>query len=268
MEFRRPVILYRTPPDLDFAEESAIQRHLPMIHIRTRVQSGDLVIGRYSVLPYYSELALDVRYLGGELVNSYSQHRYIADLKNWVEDLYDMTPRTWGRLEDLPEKGPFILKGETNSRKDKWLTHMYAETKADAVQVWLRLKDDPLFADQQIYIREFVPLKKLHTGINGMPVSEEYRFFVLDGKVLTGAFYWSSHTADLKTVPSADAVPEAFLTKALAAIGNYATFYVIDVARTESGQWIVVELNDGQMSGLSENDPDKLYAAIAQRFVT
>ena len=33
----------------------------------------------------------------------------------------------------------------------------------------------------------------------------------------------------------------------------------IDVAQTESGEWIVVELNDGQMSGLSENNPEVLY---------
>jgi hypothetical protein len=36
-------------------------------------------------------------------------------------------------------------------------------------------------------------------------------------------------------------------------------FFVMDVALTESGRWIVIELNDGQMAGLSENDPDVLY---------
>jgi len=35
---------------------------------------------------------------------------------------------------------------------------------------------------------------------------------------------------------------------------------VVDVARTESGEWIVIELNDGQQSGLSDNDPDQLYS--------
>lgn len=34
---------------------------------------------------------------------------------------------------------------------------------------------------------------------------------------------------------------------------------MIDVAQTESGDWIVIELNDGQMSGLSENNPEILY---------
>ena len=35
-------------------------------------------------------------------------------------------------------------------------------------------------------------------------------------------------------------------------------------ARTAAGGWIVVELNDGQRSGLSENDPRELYAAMAR----
>jgi hypothetical protein len=33
----------------------------------------------------------------------------------------------------------------------------------------------------------------------------------------------------------------------------------MDIAKTQSGEWIVIELNDGQMSGLSENDPNVLY---------
>lgn len=41
-------------------------------------------------------------------------------------------------------------------------------------------------------------------------------------------------------------------------------FYVVDVAQTESGDWLVVELNEGQMSGLSDNNPDIFYSALKQ----
>jgi hypothetical protein len=40
------------------------------------------------------------------------------------------------------------------------------------------------------------------------------------------------------------------------------TYYVIDVAKTAAGKWILIELNDGQMSGLSDNDPDVLYSNL------
>ena len=33
-------------------------------------------------------------------------------------------------------------------------------------------------------------------------------------------------------------------------------------ARTGAGDWIVVELNDGQQSGLSAVDPEDLYRAL------
>ena len=37
----------------------------------------------------------------------------------------------------------------------------------------------------------------------------------------------------------------------------------VDVGRPEGGLWRVIELNDGQMSGLSCVDPDELYANMA-----
>ena len=36
-------------------------------------------------------------------------------------------------------------------------------------------------------------------------------------------------------------------------------FFVIDIAQKEDGDWIIIEVNDGQQSGLSENSADILY---------
>lgn len=197
---------------------------------------------------------------GSKLINSYSQHRWIADLKEWYQDLEGLTPKTWFELSTLPEnEGPFVLKGETNSRKFNWNTHMFAATKKDAIHVYGLLSQDGLVGSQDIYIRKYEPLMKLGEGLNGLQVSEEYRFFVLDGQILTGAFYWSSHVDDLTTVPSAASVPKEFLDRVLERIGSKARFVVIDVARKANGDWTVIELNDGQQSGLSENNPEDLY---------
>jgi hypothetical protein len=40
-------------------------------------------------------------------------------------------------------------------------------------------------------------------------------------------------------------------------------FFVLDLAQTIAGSWIVVEVNDGQMSGLSGCDADTLYRNMA-----
>lgn len=257
---RQPVILYRASSAPDPSELEAAKDHFVVLHSRMSIQGSDLVIGRYSVLPFYKELEDDIIKCGGKLINSHKQHRFAADMRNYIEVLQGITPRTWFRLEDVPETGgPYVLKGATNSRKDKWRTHMFAENKAAAVEVYMRLCDDSLINEQGVYIREYVPLVRLATGINDMPVSEEYRFFVCRGRVLCGAFYWSNFTGDLQTVPGAQNVPSEFLSLITRAIGNNIEFYAIDVARTESGDWIVVEVNDGQMSGLSDNDPKALY---------
>jgi len=257
----RPVILFRN--DVDWRqEEHAARQHFLCVESRMMIKKGDLVIPRFSALPFYREQEYDINYVGARLINSFHEHQYIADLGSWIWDLADYTPRTWDRLEDLPEKGPFVLKGETNSKKFRWKTHMFAETKADAIQVHTRLCADGLLQYQKIYVREYVPLKTFIIGLQDLPITHEYRFFCYKDKILSGGYYWSSHSGDLgklghKVDPAV--VPWEFLAKVMAIVKEHATFYVVDVAETESGEWIVIELNDGSQSGLSDNDPDVLY---------
>jgi len=258
----RPVILYRkgADPQADTEELYSANNHFRVIHQRSEVKNGDLVIGRYSVLPFYRELSLDVGTNGGRLINSFRQHQFVADMREWCEVLEEMTPRLYHRLQDIPDVGPFVLKGQTNSKKHMWNTHMFARTKREAGEVWSRLRDDMLLSDQEIYARDYVPLVRLATGMNELPISMEFRFFVCYGNVVSGGFYWSSHLDDLEgPVPDPNIVPREFLDEAIRRLGPHVNFYAIDVAKTAAGPWTVVEVNDGQMSGLSCNDPNELY---------
>lgn len=263
-----PVVLYRPIDGLDLQEEEAAKAHFNVVRQRTEVRPGDLVIGRYSVLPFYKELEQDLRIQGAKLINSYRQHQFIADVMAWADILGpDLTPRTWDRLADIPDYGTaFVVKGQTNSRKDRWNTHMFAATKRDAVEVTLRLQEDSLIQSQRIYYRKYEKLAQYHVGLNGLPVTDEYRYFVLNGIPLTGAFYWSSHVGDLPILPKPkmahfQAVEAA--VRRLKEADSLPPFVVIDVATREDGSVMVVELNDGQMSGLSENDPNVLYARMS-----
>jgi len=257
-----PTILYRLSPGLmDEAELTAAKKHFVTYKSRMSALGGDLVIGRYSVLPFYQELENDLGVVGAKLVNTYRQHRYVADLQNYVADLGDLTFRTWNfrDLHTLPDSMSFVLKGETNSKKGKWLTHMFAKDKRAAVEVFTNLQDDSLLAQQDIYVREYIPLKKLMEGIGGQPITLEFRFFILYGHVASSGYYWSSYVEEMGKVPSPSLVPQEFLQKAIDRVKDNVPFFVMDVAQTESGDWLVVELNDGQMSDLSENDPNILY---------
>jgi hypothetical protein len=41
-------------------------------------------------------------------------------------------------------------------------------------------------------------------------------------------------------------------------------FFAVDVAERAAGGWTLIEINDGQTSGLCEVDPHELYARLAE----
>jgi hypothetical protein len=263
------IILYRN--DIDWQQEADVaKKYFRTTNSRMDIRSGDLVIPRFSALPFYKEQEYDIAYVGAKLINTHSQHIYIADLGNWYHDLKDVTPETWESVPELPEDCSFVVKGETNSKKYYWRTKMYAETKQDASRIQSELFQDSLLQYQKIYFRKYVPLEKLADGLQGLPISREYRFFIYKETILSGGFYWSSHSEELieKGIDlSPDIVPRKFLEDVIDRIqnteyGEPPNFYVIDVARTQEGKWIVIELNDGCMAGLSDNDPEVLYSNL------
>jgi hypothetical protein len=264
------IIIYRN--DVDWKQEQhAAKKYFACFSSRLYAERNDLIIARFSALPFYKEQYDDYNLIGAKMINSYDQHQYIADLGNWYFDLQDVSPYTWYNLYDLPEEGPFIIKGETNSKKYAWETHMFAKNKKEAIEIYGLLNKDSLLQYQKLYIRKYIPLEKLDVGLQGLPISREYRFFVYKDKILSGGFYWSSHTEDIinkGVIINPSEVPESFLQNVIYKIRNTEIctppdFYVIDVAKTESGDWIVIELNDGQMSGLSDNDPEILYKNLS-----
>lgn len=260
-----PVIYYRQCRDLDDLEITAMCNNFRCVTSRLGVQKDELCISRYSALPYYRELEQDINSLGARMINTYRQHRYIADLGDWSQDFEGITPETWSNLDMVPDSAfPVIVKGETNSKKFQWDTHFFAKTRRDAVDVMCRLQEDGFISDQWIYFRRFVPLKTYTIGLRGVPISKEFRVFICRGNVLSRGYYWSSHVDDLPDVPDANEIPKALLDQVIERVGKSADYYTVDVAQTEKGEWIVIELNDGQQSGLSENDPNVLYSNLAK----
>lgn len=246
-------------------ELSALRAHFDVHESRMTLPKNSTVIGRYSVLPYYHELEDDLKHNGSRLINSFREHSYVADLGAYVDDLAELTPRTWSSLDVVPrDVGPFVLKGATNSKKWQWNTHMYARTWSDAMDVYLRLSEDGLIGMQKIYVREYVPLKRLWTSLSGTPITKEFRFFVLNDTIVGSSFYWDAFVQDVVeqggTIPNPREVPESFLQEAMWRVKGRCPFYVIDVAQAEDDRWIVIELNDGQMSGLNGIDPYTLYS--------
>lgn len=256
-----PVLLFR--PELSSKYElQHAAKYFAIEESRVRC-ANRLVVGRYSVLPMYQELERDLKLLGSRLINSYDQHRWISTFEYYA-DLAGFTPETWddSNFSRCTHRGPFVVKGKMSSRKRRWDTHMFAKTKADALKVAERLKDDGEIAEQGVVYRRFVPLKTFQLGPHGLPFTNEWRFYYLGTRRLSVGYYWSM----------ADCAPEAVLEpkaieladKLVAIAAKRANFFTLDLAETQTGEWILIEINDGQTAVPSENDLDELYGNLRE----
>ena len=141
---------------------------------------------------------------------------------------------------------------------------MFAPTKEDAIRIGAELSLDGLIGQQDIIYRKYVPLKTFEYGINGLPFSNEWRFFFLKNKLLSYGYYWTCAEKAETYKISQEGLDFAQKISNLINSENYATFYVLDIAEKAEGGWILVEVNDGQCSGLSMNNASVLYGKIKE----
>lgn len=223
-----------------------------------------LVVGRYSVLPYYKELEIDLLKLNSKLIHNYNYHKWIADFE-YYDLLKDYTFESWNdsNFYTCSHPGPFVVKGRTNSRKHRWNNSMFAKTKKDALRVASELAADGLIGEQGIIYRKFCKLETYEVGLHGLPFSNEWRFYFYGQKMLDYGYYWSNaKKVDYVIDPLGLEFAQKIANLIYYEKGN--GFVVIDVARKENQEWILVELNDGQMAGLSENNPDSIYKNLKE----
>lgn len=253
----KPTILFRSSSDT--VDELLIaEKYFDVLTSRTKC-NNNLVVGRYSVLPYYKELVEDLSSNGSILINSYANHSYIANMV-WLNDLEGLTPQTWDdyNFPNAPE-GRYVVKGKTNSRKFKWDTEMFAHNKKQACEIANTLAGDSLIGPQSIVYRKYIPLVEVERGINQLPFTMEFRFFFYRTTLLTCGYYWSiAEKTDFKVEPSM----VKFANMCAEKISDYTNFFVLDIAIGEDGHYHLIEVNDGQMSGLSECNPDELYSNL------
>lgn len=254
------------PDEADAARSVGV----PVVEHLYDIPAGSTVIPRYRAIPFGNLLQDEVEHLGSHLINSYREHRNIADSSAWAYLLDGsdgeaaLTPRQYG-VHDIPHlpEGEWFVKGETNSLKLKWLEGSYAPTTADLHRIVSVVQNDTYIGNQDVVIKPFQRYRKLATGLNGQPIFHERRVFVLDSQIASEAFYWSSWTDEVGEVSYDRTAYESALQDAISRVSHLARFVVIDMAEYADGSWGVVELNDGSMSGLSDNDPAVLWGNVA-----
>jgi hypothetical protein len=254
---KKPIIFYRNLfKDNEFEIAS---KYFDITSSRVFNTSDRLVIGRYSVLPFFQEVEKDLGILNARLINNFKQHSYIANFEYYT-DIEHYTATTWFDCSNVPkDSGPWIVKGRTNSRKNLWKTHMFAQTWEDLIRLYSDMVIDPIIGEQGIIIRKMLDLEVIEEGVS-QPFFNEWRFFFYKGIELSRGFYWVCSEAkgelDQKGIDLANRIANK--------VKDNVPFVVIDIAKEKSGEWKIIELNDGQQSGLSHNNPDELYSNLAK----
>jgi hypothetical protein len=121
-------------------------------------------------------------------------------------------------------------------------------------------KDEVLFW-QKVAVREYVPLQVIDAESfpNMVPISYEFRFFYFEKKCMAYGPYWYMGK---QYSLSKEELTEVLKLTDWAADRIGARFPAIDVAKTASGEWIIIEINDAQESGFVGVNPIELWTNV------
>ena len=208
------------------------------------------------------------------LINSPDAYRYCHLLPESYSSIEAHTPRSvWLPTPDCLNENnvrtalktfgdkPILVKDYVKSRKHEWHEACFIPDAADAVAAlrvvarFIELQGDDLVGG--LVFREFVDLKIIGAHPqSAMPLAREFRLFFLNSRLLTFANYWTQGDYSGEAPPLAKFQDIAF--------GVRSRFFSMDVAQCENGEWIVVELGDGQVAGLPDQSmAPKFYRALA-----
>lgn len=294
--------LHHTQPDEDYREEYEVaHKHFlcalfsfeelraGKLELRGEAIQGPTIYRGWMMKP--EEYAFFYEALGKrriELLTTPEAYCHYHLLPHWYKDFEDVTAfSAWTEGNDVDAamrlaqglSGAYIVKDYVKSRKHEWAEACYipdiqdSEKAKSIILNFVTRQGDELVGG--IVLREFVQLRRTGTHPqSGMPLSEEYRIFVLTDnwkasvsrdpsckipesphRTLLIDGYWEER-------------PEFRLSEEERAWVNNLTnrvespFVSIDLARRADGTLMVMELGDGQVSGLQQMAAERLYAAF------
>jgi hypothetical protein len=158
---------------------------------------------------------------------------------------------------------PVIVKDFVKSQKHYWLEACFISSAANraaveqVVQRFIELQGEDL--NEGLVFREFVEFEPLAThSKSGMPLTKEFRLFVFDGEPFYAVEYWEEGEYGELRPPT-----EAFLELAR---NVKSRFFTMDIAKRKDGEWMIIELGDGQVAGLPESvEAREFYQALFAR---
>lgn len=213
----------------------------------------------------YADLYNALKIKNIELINTPKSYKLCHHLPESYDFIKDYTPKTiWFGKDQLTDSmdevyeilvkifggAPIVIKDYVKSRKHEWEEACFVPDASDSDRVkrvvskFIELQGEDL--NEGIVFREFLKLEflTLHSK-SKMPLTKEFRIFFLDGEPLQVFYYWDEgNYGELK-------LDISLFTEVATRINS--RFFTMDVAKVENGGWTIIELGDGQVSGLPDN---------------
>jgi len=211
---------------------------------------------------------------GLELINTPKEYKFCHYLPMNYDTIKEYTPKTTFKKlasefrisefeNEIAEFGnkPIIVKDYVKSQKHYWEEACFIPNAEDKKKVNLVIRrflelQGPDF-NEGLVLREYVELEELKKHAqSGMPLTKEFRVFVKNNKVMAIYKYWDEGSYG-NTEPAIETFKEVIPR-------IRSNFFTMDIAKKKDGNWIIVELGDGQVAGLPDNaDTDKFYNLLA-----
>lgn len=206
---------------------------------------------------------------GIQLINTPKEYAKYHLLPGWYKDFERCTPFSiWSESKNIQDalkltdglEGAFIIKDYVKSRKHEWYDACFIKDIRDKENTERVINN---FINRQgsnleggVVLRKFESLKSIgNHKDSGMPISEEYRIFVFKGEVLIADNYWND-SGELNITEDEYTLIESIISKI------ESSFITIDLARKTDGNLIIMEMGDGQVSGLQQMDEYEFYGAF------
>lgn len=228
-----------------------------------------VAVGRFGVTENYSDLYQQLAADGILLIHTPDQYALASELPRWYPALSDLTPRSmwFAQPPSVAEiehsfTWPIFLKGSRQTSRHKAalsILHSPQEYLA-AIAEYQR---NPILHWQAVVCRELIALRSVPAPLTDtIPPAFEFRTFWWRGECVGAGPYWAA----IASYSWTKGEEQAALTVAQEAAKRLSLpFLVVDVAQTQEGNWIVIEVNDGQESGYAGIAPIRIWQNIIDR---
>ncbi len=206
------------------------------------------------------------------LINSPAEYQHCHYLPDSYQHIEKKTPYSrW--TTDLTENGiqalaaefgqsAVVVKDFVKSEKHHWQEACFIPDASDNQRVqsiterFIALRGSSL--NKGLVFRKFEELELLTTHAkSGMPLTREYRIFFAHQQVVDIYHYWSE-----AKYGDTEVDVEPFIQIAQSIKSN---FFTMDIAKKKDGDWIIVELGDGQVAGLPDHaDVEAFYRNLKE----